>query len=284
VADAEGLALERAVAVGNLRTALAQFLVERAEIEARIGDVGDGGRQVALVSVQAEAGTAPCAAVVGHGEVARVAVFQPFLKHAVHLLVECVDQADSRGGRGVELGRELLVVEEVEVVAAVRDGGRPLERTFAHCADGEPGRQGKALLHAREADVQSPAVEIDGRSGHAAHGIDHDDDVGVFLAHEAGRIREGPEDARGSLVVGQAEGVEAALRQGRVDQFRCDGLARFDLDSLGLHTAALRNLPPAPGEFPVKGVEHLLADGIADRAFHDASGRGTEEKDPALGV
>ena len=127
-------------------------------------------------------------------------------------------------GRRVVLDRVLLVLDEVEVVAAIGHGLGPLERALADGADRKAGRQREALLHTGQDHVQAPLVVLDLDAGHARNRIDQDDDLRIFRPHQLGDVGDRADDAGGGLVHRQTEGVEAAVGQGCVHELRGDRL------------------------------------------------------------
>ena len=107
---------------------------------------------------------------------------------------------------------------------------------------------------------------------------------GYLARTSAGDVLDGANDAGRGLVIGQAKGVEPALGQLRVHDFRGDRFAGLHLDGGGRQAVGFGDFEPAPGELAVEGVKHLLPDAVAQHAFHHAGGGRCEEEYAALGV
>jgi hypothetical protein len=105
-------------------------------------------------------------------------------RDVVHLLVQRLNEADSRGGRSLALLIVLVVAYKVKVVAPIGDGSTLVQGALAHRTDGQARRQGEALLDASQADVQTPGVELDLGASHATHGVHQDHHLGVLLLHQ----------------------------------------------------------------------------------------------------
>ena len=72
----------------------------------------------------------------------------------------------------------------------------------------------------------------------------------------------------------QGDGVESALGQFFVDQFRKDGIAPLDLECFGLFAASFAHIEPLVGESAAHAVEDFFLHEIAQRAFHHAPSGG----------
>src|SRR5260370_10601024 len=78
------------------------------------------------------------------------------LDDVVELSGQRVEMRDRRCAWDVSLVRVLFVIEKVEVGSAVRPLPALLERACRDGEDGDAGRESDPLLHAGQADVDSP--------------------------------------------------------------------------------------------------------------------------------
>lgn len=290
VREAEGFAFDFAVTAINEDALVLDELLEFGDINdaaAGLGaviDAGEGDGFIAGFGKEVEAVFfGPFAGELGEGGVAEETGFEAFVEDVVELGGEGVNVADAGGAGGHVLLGVFLEFEEIEVVAAVLDGGGFFEGGGGAGEEGEAGREGEGFLGAGEEEVDAEFIEGNAGGGEGADGIDDEEDVRVFFL-ELGNVTEGAHDAGGGFVMDEGEGIEFAGGEFGVHLLGEDGAAPIDLEGFGLLAAALGDIEPFVGESAAHAVEDLFGDEVADCSFHDAPGGGGGEINETVGV
>ena len=87
---------------------------------------------------------------------------EPFGEDFVEFGFEGVDERDDRRARGHEVFRVFAELDEVEVVAAVVDGGGAFEGAVAGGEEGHAWGEGEGFLDTEEHDIEAEFIERDG--------------------------------------------------------------------------------------------------------------------------
>ena len=91
----------------------------------------------------------------------RETCLEALLKNFVQLRLQGVNVADTRGALSHPFGLLFPELEEVEIVAAVRDVFGARERLVGNREEGKAGRKGERFLRAGEHHVDAECVHVD---------------------------------------------------------------------------------------------------------------------------
>lgn len=192
VREAKCLATNRAVAwIDDEMMFLPQLLRHRQNVDAFIVfHAGEGLGAETVLSEEIEA--RPADPIVNERVGAGVPGeprFEAFLKNFAELRLQGVDVADARSALRHPFGLLLLELDEVEVVATVRNFFGALKCFFGHSEEGKAGRKSERFLRAGQHDVDAQCVHVDPDTGEGGNGVDDQGDVGV-LRERATNLRQ----------------------------------------------------------------------------------------------
>ena len=274
VADAEGLALEVAVAVGDLVAAVLEARHQVCHVEVARRDARDrgGGELGGGVELEAVArGPLDRAALhalvalearppgLGAGLVA-LALGQG---HAIRDVLELLGEAEvlgrGRGRRRLALHVALEDLDRVEAPAPRVDRLGALHVALRGAEDRDARGHREGLLHARQAEVEAVGVEVHRGTGDVADEVDQQHRV-AEVAHHARHRGQGRAHAGGGLVADEGDRVEGALfLEGAPQGVGRHPLAPGDLEGRDLLAEDLGHLAVAPAEGAVLHAQHPRA-------------------------
>ena len=278
VADAEGAALEFAVAAADHEAALRDPLHDVVAFQGRRqGDRGDGAAARVLGRVYAErcAGVFPQPShpVVRHGGhrgVTGPARLDGFAGDVLTLHRRGVQQRDRRRAWGLVLVNELLELDQIEIEAA-RGGLVGLLDIARGChPEGETGWQRERLLRAREHEVEVPGIGLD---AYAAQSGDRVDQHGrVVLMREGGEFRQRRERTGTRLRVHHGDRRVVPLAQRTLDHVERNSLMPVAADHVRVAATGQRDIREALTESAVHHRQDRPRCRAADRGFHESGG------------
>ncbi len=126
-------------------------------------------------------------------------------------------------------------------------------------------------MRAGEHDVDAESVHVDRDAGEGGNGIDDQRDIGIFR-ERAANLRQGIHHAGRGFAVNQDDGVEFSGGEPGIDLLWIDVFSPFDLERLGVFSAAFGDVEPFVGERAAHAAEHAAIDQVADRRLHYAPG------------
>ena len=277
VGDAECLFLQIAIAVGDLDAFFGQLLVQLRDIDAPgVLDGGQCGAQVSLIGEQSEVLLRPSADILGHLQVAGIALLQGLhFQHVSQFFLQGEHMAQAGGGRILVLvvfHHFVVDLDDIQVQAAVGNGLGALigflgDRSCAHSR-----RAAQALLGGSDAEVNAQLVHRDAGAAHRGDGVHAEHHVGVFL-HHFGDLFDGVHDADGSLVVGHGDQVILAGGQSGIHFLGIGGMAIFRAELVGGHAVGNGHLIPSVAKSADGEHGGALRCAAADGAFHQAGAR-----------
>ncbi len=153
---------------------------------------------------------------------------------------------------------------------------RPFDRLIGDGDDGDSRRKRDRLLHAGEADVDAPAVEVDGDAAEGGDGIDEHERVGCFVAHDSRERRDVVGDAGRRFVVRDRDGVvmrAMVFRQMRRQFLGVDGATPAAVESIDFVAERFSDVVPAFGERSARRHQHATRDAVLERGLHHAGAR-----------
>jgi len=208
--------------------------------------------------------------------VACVALIHTFFEDVIEFGLKRPDVSGAGGAGGHEFLPVFVELNDVEIVTTVRGAGGTGTGALTGAEKREAGWKGEGFLAAGEQDVDAEFVHRDGNDGEGRDAVDDEHDVRI-LADDGSDVGQRVHDTGGGFVVDQGDCVEFAGRKFFIDHFGEDGLAPFDLQTIGMFAAAFADIEPLVGEGAAHAVEDFFLHKVANGALHHApSGRGCQ--------
>ena len=158
---------------------------------------------------------------------------------------------------------------------------RALERLVRNRDDGDARRQGDALLHAGEADVEAPAVELDRDAAERRDRVDEHERVGSFLADDRAQRGHVVGHAGRRLVVRDRHRVVVRALMAREmigERVGIDGVAPAGIEAIDFVAEGFGDVVPALGERAAGRDEHAPGDAVLERRLHHARAGGRSRR------